>query len=277
MSGLPPIPVTEREDSMRLLYVVLDDANHTFGPPIPKGQNPRFRSVFAGAVVFVTLGIFFGVAIGLTRDLEPIQDTTRQQLQDRIASVQLTLLERQTELEARSVELDEIRASASNQSQQIQRINQSIESLNLLSGYSAIRGDGVSITIQSSVNPSLEDGIDLGVVIDSDIARVVNGVLAHGAVAVSVNGYRITSKTAIRSAGEAILVGYQPLSPPYQILAIGDPERMATELRSGMTGMDIKEISQNYGVRFKVSEVTQITIPGSITPLRNRVQVRIVK
>lgn len=277
MSGLPPIPVTEREDSMRLLYLVLDDANHTFGPPIPKGQKPRFRSVTAGVSLFIVIGIFFGIAVGLTRELVPIQETTRQELQKRILATQEQLLVTQELLSDQIETLNSVRSDVTNQSNLIQRINNNIAQLNQVSGYSEIRGDGLRVTIQASVNPSLEDGVDLGVVIDSDIARVVNGLFAHGGIAASINGNRITSTTAIRSAGEAILVGYQKLIPPYEILAIGNANRMLRELTAGDTGKDITEISERYGVRFTTTEVSQISIPASITPLRNRVSVRIIK
>jgi len=262
---------------MRLLYLVLDDANHTFGPPIPKGQKPRFRSVTAGVSLFIVIGIFFGIAFGLTRELVPIQETTRQELQQRILATQDQLIVTQGLLADQIELLESVKQDVSKQSNTIQRINSNISQLNTVAGYSEVRGDGIRVTIQSSVNPSVEDGIDLGVVIDSDIARVVNGIFARGGIAVSINDHRITSTTAIRSAGEAILVGYQPLIPPYEILAIGNASRMLRELKTGDTGIDLSEISDRYGVRFTISEVSQISIPASITPLRNRVSVRIIE
>ena len=45
-----------------------------------------------------------------------------------------------------------------------------------------------------------------------DLQIVVNGLWASGAEAVSVNGQRLTSKAAIRFAGQAILVNYRPLT-----------------------------------------------------------------
>lgn len=277
MSGLPPVPVTEREDSMRLLYLVLDDANHTLGPPIPKGQKPRFRSVTAGVSLFIVIGIFFGIAIGLTRDLVPVQETTRQQLQQRIAAVQTQLTVTQQQLTDQIIFLDTVRNEVITQSRKIQRLNESIAELDPLVGNTSLRGDGVRVTIQSSIKPSIEDGVDLGVVIDSDIARVVNGLLANGASAISINGIRITTTTAIRSAGDAILVGYQALTPPYEILAIGNSARMLREMSTGDTGMDIKDISDGYGVRFQTTEVKQISIPAAVTPIQNRVSVRILE
>jgi len=277
MSGLTPVAVTDREDSMRLLYLVLDDANHTFGPPIPKGNESKFRTVFMGFSIFVVIGILFGTAIGLTRTLEPIQETTRQQLQDRISTIQLKLTESQLALEAKNLELAELRNYENSQSIRIRNLNNQINELSAISSYSSLRGDGVKVTIQASVKPSIENGVDLGIVLDSDIARVVNGALANGAIGVAINGYRITSKSAIRSAGQAILVGYQPLSPPYEVVAIGNPTKILAELRNGKTGEDIKEISKNYGVRFDTIQVNQVTIPESTAPLRSRVSVRIIQ
>jgi uncharacterized protein YlxW (UPF0749 family) len=276
MSGLTPVSVTDREDSMRLLYLVLDDANHTFGPPLPKGVNRKFRTVFLGFSMLIIIGMLFGTAIGLTRTLEPIQDTTRKQLQDRITLVQTELSESQNILEDRNFDLAQLRNDATNQSNRIRNLINSINQLNSLSGYEAVRGDAVRVSIQASVKPSLNDGVDLGIVLDSDVARVVNGLFSNGAVAISVNNYRITSTSAIRSAGQAILVGYQALTPPYEITAIGNVSEMIAEMKTGVTGEDIREISANYGVRFKVVQLNQVTIPESTAPVRNRVSVRIL-
>ena len=276
MSGLTPVSVTDREDSMRLLYLVLDDANHTFGPPLPKGVNRKFRTVLLGFSMLIIIGMLFGTAIGLTRTLEPIQDTTRKQLQDRITLVQTELSESQNILEDRNFDLAQLRNDATNQSNRIRNLINSINQLNSLSGYEAVRGDAVRVSIQASVKPSLNDGVDLGIVLDSDVARVVNGLFSNGAVAISVNNYRITSTSAIRSAGQAILVGYQALTPPYEITAIGNVSEMIAEMKTGVTGEDIREISANYGVRFKVVQLNQVTIPESTAPVRNRVSVRIL-
>jgi uncharacterized protein YlxW (UPF0749 family) len=276
MSGLTPVSVTDREDSMRLLYLVLDDANHTFGPPLPKGVHRKFRTVFLGFSMLIIIGMLFGTAIGLTRTLEPIQDTTRKQLQDRIILVQTKLSESQNVLEAKNFDLIQLRNDATNQSNRIRNLLNSINQLNSLSGYEAVRGDAVRVSIQASVKPSLNDGVDLGIVLDSDVARVVNGLFSNGAVAISVNNYRITSTSAIRSAGQAVLVGYQALTPPYEITAIGNVSEMIAEMKTGVTGEDIREISANYGVRFKVVQLNQVTIPESTAPVRNRVSVRIL-
>ena len=49
--------------------------------------------------------------------------------------------------------------------------------------------------------------------IAQDLQIVVNGLWDAGAEAISVNGQRLTSKSAIRFAGQAILVNYRPADP----------------------------------------------------------------
>ena len=65
---------------------------------------------------------------------------------------------------------------------------------------------------------------------DVDLQVVVNGLWAAGAEAIAVNGHRLTSMTAIRSAGDAVLVDLVPLSSPYKVDAIGDPVAMQPAL-----------------------------------------------
>ena len=48
--------------------------------------------------------------------------------------------------------------------------------------------------------------------LDRDLQVIVNGLWAAGAEAIAVNGQRLTACSAIRSAGEAILVDFRPLS-----------------------------------------------------------------
>ena len=54
---------------------------------------------------------------------------------------------------------------------------------------------------------------------------VVNELWSDGAEAIAVNGIRLTPTSAIRFAGDAVLVDFQPITSPYRIDAIGDADR----------------------------------------------------
>ena len=92
---------------------------------------------------------------------------------------------------------------------------------------------------------------------------VVNGLWAAGAEAVSVNGQRLTALSAIRSAGDAILVDYRPLTRPYRVLAIGDPRTIQAAFSSGPAGSGLRTLQQTYGLKYEVEGVGRVTVPAA--------------
>ena len=79
--------------------------------------------------------------------------------------------------------------------------------------------------------------------------RVVNGLWESGAEAVSINGQRLTALSAIRAAGDAILVDNKPLVPPYTVLAVGDGQRLSTRFQDSADGLYLHALQENYGIR----------------------------
>ena len=63
------------------------------------------------------------------------------------------------------------------------------------------------------------------VILDTDLQSLVNGLWMAGAEAISINGQRLTSLTAIRIAGEAITVNNVSLTPPYVVSRSATPTR----------------------------------------------------
>ena len=91
-----------------------------------------------------------------------------------------------------------------------------------------------------------------GRVTDRDLQTVVNEVWASGAEAVAVNGQRLTALSAIRSAGDAILVDFRPLSPPYDIVGVGDASAMRTSFAEGFGGSYLQAL-RGYGIGYSLS------------------------
>jgi len=147
-----------------------------------------------------------------------------------------------------------------------------LRDLEAVTGAGAVTGPGMRLTLDDAptkdasknpdANPRNNGETDQGRVIARDLQIVVNGLWASGAEAVSVNGQRLTSKAAIRFAGQAILVNYRPLTRPYVITAVGDPKTLPVEFAASDGGSYLQSLKTNFGVRAGIQDVGRLTVPG---------------
>ncbi|MFE9673684.1 DUF881 domain-containing protein [Streptomyces sp. NPDC006259] len=146
------------------------------------------------------------------------------------------------------------------------------ELVGILAGAVEVHGPGVKLVVDDAEEASTGgDGdpretsgfSDTGRVRDRDMQRVVNGLWASGAEAVSVNGQRLTALSAIRAAGDAILVDNKPLVPPYTVLAVGDGEKMSTRFQDSSDGLYLHALQENFGIRTAISVEKEIRVPAA--------------
>jgi Uncharacterized protein conserved in bacteria len=87
-------------------------------------------------------------------------------------------------------------------------------------------------------------------------------VWASGAEAIAVNGQRLTALSAIRSAGDAILVDFRPLSPPYDIVGVGDASAMRSTFLEGFGGSYLQAL-RDYGISYSLSTKSSARLGSS--------------
>jgi uncharacterized protein YlxW (UPF0749 family) len=102
-----------------------------------------------------------------------------------------------------------------------------------------------------------------GQVRDSDVQLVVNALWAAGAEAISVNGQRLGPTSTIRTAGEAILVDFWPVSSPYQVDAIGNPDVLSRHFLADPQVDALAVVSQSYGLRFEFAKEDSLSLPAA--------------
>jgi uncharacterized protein YlxW (UPF0749 family) len=105
-----------------------------------------------------------------------------------------------------------------------------------------------------------------GRVRDGDLQLVVNALWAAGAEAVSINGQRLGATSAIRFAGEAVLVDFRPVTNPYEISAIGDPDTLSTRFLASPEVGALAVISESFGLRFEFAKEDELSLPAASTP-----------
>ncbi|WP_327320632.1 DUF881 domain-containing protein [Streptomyces sp. NBC_01235] len=229
-------------------------------------KTVRAKLGLAAGLVLAALVVTVGAA--QARVAAPVVAKEREELIDRIDRETKTA----DELEST---VDKLRADVS--ARQQEALKQSgggdgADLVDILSGAVEVHGPGVKLVVDDAKEATTGGGgdpretsgfSDIGRVRDRDMQRVVNGLWASGAEAVSINGQRLTALSAIRAAGDAILVDNKPLVPPYTVLAVGDGKNLSTRFQNSADGLYLNALQENYGIRTAISVVDDVRLPAA--------------
>ncbi|MGY1810758.1 DUF881 domain-containing protein [Blastococcus sp. SYSU D00669] len=137
----------------------------------------------------------------------------------------------------------------------------------------AVTGPGLLVTLADAEPDADSDPVGgeaetdpNGLVRDGDLQLVVNALWAAGAEAVSINGQRLGPTSAIRFAGEAVLVDFNPVTNPYEVSAIGDPDALRDEFLASPEVGALAVISESYGLRFDFAKENELSLPAAAPP-----------
>jgi uncharacterized protein YlxW (UPF0749 family) len=240
-------------------------------PPAPTSVRERSRGVLP-VVVLVSLGLLTGTAIAQVRERQDAGTGLRGELAGEVR----VRTARSDDLAARTEALREdvaaVREAALSSDSAGRELADRLGTLGLASATTSVSGPGIVVTVQDapaasgvgSLEPAAAE-LD-GQITDRDLQDIVNGLWVAGAEAVAVNGQRLTVLTAIRSAGEAILVDLRPLTPPYVVQAIGDSADLELAFLDGPSGRRLMTFTSLYGIVFEVSRAEKLTLAGAAVP-----------
>lgn len=254
-----------RDSALSLLDRVVDDALDAGYQDAAEQRSPRrldWRDTAVLAVVIGLLATFVTAAVVQVRHGAPSAARTRSELTDRVVAETAALKAADARVAALSRRVETLHAAALGGGEAQQSMAAEVADLAAQAGLAPVTGDGVEVTLDDGpADPAGDGGADLARVLDADVQLTVNGLFAAGATAVAVNGQRITALTPIRSAGSAILVGFLPLVPPYQVTAVG-PDGLAADFSAGSARADLHELELSYGMHVDVSPVSDVTVPA---------------
>jgi uncharacterized protein YlxW (UPF0749 family) len=129
-------------------------------------------------------------------------------------------------------------------------------------GVSAVTGPGVEVIVDNAPKSAGARGV----VQDRDLQQLVNGLWQAGAEAIAINGQRITSLTAIRTAGAAITVNYQSLTPPYVIEALGNSATLPAQFAATDSGAAWLDLQQQLGMAFSITTKSTLSLGAATLP-----------
>ncbi len=249
-----------------------------------EGGAPRRRR--SGRVLVALTMVVAGLLVAVTYDQAAAtvqgRDQVRAALIDDIHSASAVSDDLAAQVEALRTEVTSTRDELLAASAVGQRARDALARAEEGAGAVPVTGPGLLVTLANADPRADEDPVGGGTaeedpreqVQDGDLQLVVNALWAAGAEAISINGQRLGPTTAIRFAGEAVLVDFRPVTNPYEISAIGDPDTLISEFLASPEVGALAVISQTFGLRFDYAEQEELSIPAAGVPeLRSAVPV----
>jgi uncharacterized protein YlxW (UPF0749 family) len=246
-------------------------SEHSDRPQRPDGSGRR-APLLRAVVLLTLLGVVTGIAAAQVRRSADAAGAVRRSL---VADVQ-----HQTKATDRlAAQADALRAQVAQARDKGlgddangRTLAARVAALELATGQTKVKGPGLVVTLNDAQNADTAVGsgrggqLGDGRIYDRDLQDVANALWAAGAEAISINGQRLTALTAIRSAGESVLVDFRPLSPPYRLSAVGDVDAMQPAFVDSATARRFTTYTSLYGLGFNVRRDANLSLPAAAPP-----------
>lgn len=130
---------------------------------------------------------------------------------------------------------------------------------NNLLGLTNLEGPGIEMIVADDPNAtkSIIGAVEDHIVHDADLRAIVNALKNAGAEAISINGQRLVSTTAITCIGNVIKINDERVTSPFTIKAIGYPESLVAVDMAGSYNDKLRD----WGIVVEIKKSNKIEIP----------------
>ena len=228
-----------------------------------KSTRPQVRlsTLFVGMLAGVLIGATAITAQG--SDLRPDRTSDVAQLVAEAEARNQELSQRAADLRAETDRLTAAQGAAPASSDPGQEL------ASRTAGLAAVKGPAVRVTLTDAPVDVTPPGVsgDLLVVHEQDIQNVVNALWTAGAEAMTIQGQRVVSTTAVKCVGNTVVLHGTAYAPPYVITAIGDPASLEAGLASDTDVQIYRQYAQAYQLGYEQQRINQTTMPAYTGPL----------
>ena len=268
--------MTQREAAdrwgLRTLMTRTLDPSYALAAESPR---PPRRS---GAILALVVVLAAGVVMGVTVRQQQRQSTDRQAanaaLVERIETRQVEVGSLSAEAIALRQEVAQLREEALSATAEGQALLDALAAQEMAAGLVAVTGPGITVTIADPAPAQNNDPVghgqtvdQEGLVTDADLQAAVNALWASGAEAIAINGERIGPITAIRQAGGAVLIDFQPTSAPYVVDVIGNPATMPGKFAATSAARRFSTYRTAFGAEYSVHTADELALPAAAEPV----------
>jgi uncharacterized protein YlxW (UPF0749 family) len=237
------------------------------GEPAPERPGPTRALLGVGLLL---IGFLLAVAYRDTARQGPDSGRTRQALVRDVERGTATSDALQRQAESLGSRLVRERDAALTVSETGDQMSKQVRELERAAALTPVHGPGISVLAGDAaptqqIDPATGQPLtvppdDSGRLRDRDLQSVVNALWAAGAEAIAINGERLAPTTTIRAAGEAILVDLRPVTSPYTVDAIGNPDTLLPRFADSVAARRYQSQSSVFGIRFEVHRAADLSL-----------------
>jgi uncharacterized protein YlxW (UPF0749 family) len=212
-----------------------------------------------GLAVLAVFGVLVATAAVQTSRNAAESASSRASLVTQVNARKAELADKREQVTALTSQVDALQTSNLDATNAGRAAAARLARLGVVTGGAATTGPGIRVVVDDA--PNADD--DKETVLDQDLQRLVNSLWSIGAEAISINGQRLSTLTAIREGGSAITVNFRSLTRPYVVSAIGNEKQMAAQLLDTEGGRTFLTLRASYGLRFDVKNEDSMTLPAA--------------
>ena len=214
-------------------------------------------ALLLGAMCFLlTIGIFIQVKTVSQSGTQAARTMGEKELRDNVLEMKEKYEKQYKILEGKEKELDNLIDSVSVNDSTSSELSERLDKVNAEIGLTALQGEGIIIRLEDGEENN-STTTKASVVHDSDLKAIVNDLCTAGAEAISINGQRIVSTTAITCIGNVIKINDEKVGNPFEIRAIGSKARL-----DGAVSMNGRTLSQmkKDGIKVEIKRSDSVVV-----------------
>ncbi|MDI6715693.1 MAG: DUF881 domain-containing protein [Actinomycetota bacterium] len=212
-------------------------------------KSQKYRTQLAISAVCVLLGILIVIQLRAQQSAsQALQAATESDLTQIVSNLNNEVSLLKAEANSLRLQLFKIERLSSDSSAVMKESIKNLNNLKIIAGLTGVEGPGVTADIEDK-----EKAIN-----SYDLVDIITELRVGGAEAISINGIRIVADSGITQDSKGVWIDKKLVTPPYQIVAIGDPEVLYETL--AIAGGIKDKLSSLVGVSFNITKESSVVI-----------------
>lgn len=228
-----------------------------------KSLNQRIVIFISSLVIGVVLSKQLGVLNDMDGGISSSQQSKKLQLEfNELKEKRVSLEQELSELE---VKISELKNSEKQESVIEEELKKDIEKYDLLVGYKEAKGPGIILKFQEMEADAQGGLIKYNYEV---LLSIINKLNASGAEGIAINSERYVTTTDIKVVADQLKVNDNPIFPPFEIRAIGNPDTLEAtlNLRYGV----LWDLRNRFKINASIEKSEEIILPRYTRPIEFR-------